>query len=86
MLELIKKDQISIVVDTNVDFKLAANDVIAFFITIFNDEKLLHSTYCPHVTSDEYINNNHKNLPLIYIWNENLNTGSFIVSVNGYTC
>ena len=57
---------------------------MVFLSLIFNDEKLVHPIYCPNITSEEYTNNNQKSLPLIYIWNENLDTGSFTVSVNGY--
>jgi hypothetical protein len=50
---------------------------------IFNNESIAKPVYCPEVQSEADARSMAESLPLIYIWNEDRNRGSFSISVNG---
>ena len=50
---------------------------------IYDNLDLSTPNYCAEVTSAEMAAQLSDSLPLIYLWNEDLNTGSFLLSING---
>lgn len=57
--------------------------VQALLSAIFHDESLSKPVYCGHVKSEDDAQRLSSELPLVYIWNEDQDKGSFSVSVNG---
>lgn len=60
--------------------KAVAQYLLSF---VFNDEQLSKPVYCKQVRSEQDAERLSGDLPLVYVWNENRQSGTFAVSVNG---
>ncbi len=56
----------------------------AFFSLVVKDATLGDPRYCPNVKSEDYAHENQYHLHVTDIWNANLNTGAFSISINGF--
>lgn len=63
--------------------KLTDEQLAGMLVTDFMNQGIAEPQFCAFLRTEADIRGNENRIPLVYVWNENRQKGSFTVSVNG---